>query len=82
MRFCCEAHVIAYRQRLTDDTRAKIQRLASSGSREPGPAIFGEGTRTNARTRLVSFSNMAATVGTERGQEERVGPTETQFVSS
>ena len=28
MRFCCEAHMRAYRQRLTDDTRAKIRRLA------------------------------------------------------
>jgi hypothetical protein len=29
MRFCCEGHMAAYRGRLTEETRAKIQRLAS-----------------------------------------------------
>lgn len=28
MRFCCEAHMRAYRRRLTEETRAKIRRLA------------------------------------------------------
>jgi hypothetical protein len=28
MRFCCEAHMRTYRQRLTEETRAKIRRLA------------------------------------------------------
>ena len=29
MRFCCAAHLHAYRQRLTEDTRAKIRHLAT-----------------------------------------------------
>jgi hypothetical protein len=28
MRFCCEAHLRAYRRRLTEETRAKIRHLA------------------------------------------------------
>jgi hypothetical protein len=28
MRFCCEAHMRAYGRRLSQDTRAKIRRLA------------------------------------------------------
>jgi hypothetical protein len=28
MRFCCEAHLGAYRRRLSEETRAKIRRLA------------------------------------------------------
>jgi hypothetical protein len=27
MRFCCKAHMSAYKQRLTVETRAKIQQL-------------------------------------------------------
>jgi hypothetical protein len=34
MRFCCESHMAAYRERLTEETRAKIQRLASVGLTE------------------------------------------------
>jgi len=30
MRFCCEAHLQAYCRRLTEETRAKIRRLAAS----------------------------------------------------
>lgn len=28
MRFCCEAHMSAYRRRLSEETRVKIRRLA------------------------------------------------------
>jgi hypothetical protein len=30
MHFCCEAHMRAYRQRLTEETQAKIRRLSRS----------------------------------------------------
>ena len=36
MHFCCEAHMGAYRRRLTEETRAKIWRLASLESRNYG----------------------------------------------
>jgi hypothetical protein len=42
MRFCCAAHLRAYRQRLTEDTRAKIRHLAPrAGADDSGlPAII------------------------------------------
>ena len=43
MRFCCAAHLHAYRQRLTEDTRAKIRHLATRAGADESTRAAADG---------------------------------------